>query len=347
MVDKVRIQDRITNAHLKGLLVKAGMSDEYVESYHDYAPRSRGKEYSPYAHFYRDRLSNQRIMVVSILPHITNAGFSIVPQFRQVGSKFISEENCFEAEIDNGTIKVTCVNDQPGGAKKFDQLTWHPQIYLNGVEQFSGAPLWLDTDPMNPGYHFNTVEWDYGFCKRRIRVIEGRIRERWVFVTNPLGEVRIKHNRTGTSMFKKSGKYWISNDEEMVPTAAFDRASYPFTVMASPETFFPDPHTETSSVDGQLSRENQTESWASIKGNAGNSQYDDIAELWVPQIRSAASASTWNRLARSVYLFDTTPLPNNAIQTIVVLSLYVTLKDDPLSISPTFNIYSSNPASNT
>ncbi len=346
-MDKVRLQDRIKDTHLNKLITQAGMSKEYVELLHDYAPRSRGKEHTPYARFYRDKLSGRRVMVASMLPRVSHTGFSIVPRWRSVGRKFIAEENCFGAKIDNGTVTVTCVNDQPTGGKVNDQLIWHPQLYLDNVEQFSGNPVWLDTDPINSGYNFNTLEWDYGFCKRRVRIIEGRIRERWVFTANPNGEVRIKHNHAG-ALRLKMGEFKINGDEELVPVSAFDEAKYPFEVMASPETFYPDPHVEVSSVDGNAKHIDAAGiTWAALRDGAGTTFGDSQAIRNVWQLVGHADTDRFISLARSIFVYDTSGLPNDATVTAGTFSIQGESKQDAGSWTPDINVYKSTPFSNT
>ena len=344
MIDKLAPEYQTKDLHFANLLTRQGMSKDYVELLHDYSPRSRGREHTPYARFYRDRISGGKIMVAGLLPYVTHAGFFIVPRFRQVGSKFISEENCFHAEVDGGTIKVTCINDQPTGGKVNDQLIWRPQLFLNNVEQFSGNPIWLDTDPINSGYHFNTLEWDYGFCKRRVRIIEGRIRERWVFTANPNGEVRIKHNHTG-ALKLKMGEFEINDDEELVPASVFDGAEYPFEVMASPETFYPDPDAESTSVDGNVAHQSANDTWAAHQGGAGTHSYDSNADDYVAYI--GWTQTGWGGLFRSIHLFDSSGLPDGAVVSAATFSVRGTSKADTLSITPDVNVYKSTPFANT
>ena len=76
------------------------------------------------------------------------------------------------------------LSDQPDGAKKDDEVNFHVRnCIINGVESLtlSDAPTLLDIDPMNENYPNNTLEWDYGICLRRVRLIEGRLLGSWVF----------------------------------------------------------------------------------------------------------------------------------------------------------------------
>ena len=122
----------------------------------------------------------------------------------------------------------------------------------------------LPIDPVNSGYSNNTLVWDYGICLRQIRAIEGRLHEHWVFDRNPIGEVRVQHNHTGTYPLNL-GPYAISSDIELVPASVFDEAEYPFLVGASPETFYPDADPETSSVDGPVADAGNNLTWANLR----------------------------------------------------------------------------------
>ena len=148
-VKRVALQDRIKDTHLIDLLKKQGIDKDYVELSQDYAPRSLGKEHSPYARFYKDRKSNKKVMVVSILPHVTADGHKIECGWLPIGNKYHSKINLFKAIVRGRQIKVTTLSDQPDGRKKNDSVTWNPQLFLNGIEQSHGnvTLLQMDTQP--------------------------------------------------------------------------------------------------------------------------------------------------------------------------------------------------------
>jgi len=50
----------VTDPVLLSALAKQGIDKDFVEFVQDYAPRSLGKEHSPYAKFYRDLNTNKR-----------------------------------------------------------------------------------------------------------------------------------------------------------------------------------------------------------------------------------------------------------------------------------------------
>ena len=345
---------KLTDSHIAGLLTKQGIDPRFVGLKQDYASRSLGKEHSPYARFWEDPVSHKRIMEVGILPRVTNAGFFIVPKFRQSGNKFISEENCFGVEVRNDkSIRATCVNDQPNGRKRGDWAEWRPQVFLDGVEQTCGKPVWLETDHINPNYHFNVLEYDYGFCKRRIRIIEGRFRDRITLTSNPNTEVRVANNATGNMRLKFGSRDRMGDpigrvigDTEIISKEELASARYPITIGASPETFYPDAHVENSSVDGVTTHNEAEVTWATILAGAGTSADDSVTGAHQGYYRADGSTDKWLQLTRNIYLFDTSGISAIATVTGAVFSLYGYEKADTLSASPDYNVYKSTPFSN-
>jgi len=349
---------QVTDPTLLTALTKQGIDWRYVELYQDYAPaydlqgiRIKGR--SPYAKFYRHIETNKQWMVVSQLPMVNADGIKVEVGWEKSGAKYASKVNQFQAQVSSKTTTITCINDQPTGQKKGNSLTYTPHLYLNGVEVFCGKETLLAVDPVNANYQNNVLEWDYGICKRRLRIIEGKILGTWVFATNPNGEVRIQYDQVGD--FKLHlGQYAISDTEELIPAKAFENPwsfgvpSYPVTVCDS-LTFYPDAHTESTSVDGTCQRDaSPNEVWATIRVGAGTSHYDDLAKIYSPQMVSGPASTYWGTLARPIALYNTASLPDNAIISAAVESHYSTAEcADPSGNTPNIAIYASSPASNT
>lgn len=338
-------------------LTEQKIDSRYVEFYQDYAPRSLGKEHSPYAKFYRDLKSRKKIMVVSGLPMVKPDGTKIDVGWTKQGNKYVSKANLFSAIVDRGQVTLTCLSDQPSGTKKDAQVIWNPQLFLDGKEVKGSKAALLDVDPTNPNYHQNTFEWDYGICKRRIRIIEGRFREKWVFDSNPQGEVRIKHNISGNLPLKlgrgrdssvEDIQVQVDGDTEIVSIEEFSKAVYPVEIGASPETFYPDAHEENTSVDGQVRRKDVGGlTWESIHDDAGTAADPSDASANTALIHADANQDKWDWLDRSIFLFDTSGLPDVCTITGAVLSIYSVNKWNRLGVASTFGIFSSNPNTNT
>lgn len=109
----------------------------------------------------------------------------------------------------------------------------------------------------------------------------------------------------------------------------------------------PDPSPETVSVDGRVVRQGVDESFAALRGGAGNSAASNEATANFARLSCSATSGQFSGLYRAIMLFDTSSLGASAVVSSAVLSLYGTFKNDPASWSPSLDIYSSAPASNT
>lgn len=346
---------KVTDLVLLSALGKQGIDKDYVEFVRGYAPRSIGKEHSPYAKFYRDLKSNKRFMVASSLPMVKPDGKKIEVGFTSIPTGgFRSKANLFLCEVAGKEVTLTCLSDQPDGSKEGERVAWRPQLFLDGSEINGGQPTLLPTDPTGGNYRENTLEWSYGICKRRIRIIEGRFRERWIFGSNPHGTVRIKHNfdgslklRLGSARDAEGNPLRVSviGDEEIVEASEFDKAVFPVQVGAT-ATYYPDADPETNTFDGYWGSVNAAgDSWADIRNGIneyGNDADDDIYPCYI----RGYDNTYWRNLTKANYGFDVSPL-NFAVILATTLYLYGFGKSDGLSCNPDTNVYSSSPASNT
>jgi len=118
------------------------------------------------------------------------------------------------------------------------------------------------------------------------------------------------------------------------------------------DTSYPDPHPETTTVDGVVAEGSQSLNWWSWSGlvnNSGDYGGDDYAEDDCIRIFANTGDGTddWRSLIRSIFLFDTSGIGGSSMIDSAVFSVYGTEKGDGLSITPDINVYSSNPTSNT
>lgn len=351
MLQKVTDSSKIvTDGVVLRELARQNIDKDYVEFCQDYAPRSLGKGHSPYAKFYRDLKSGKKFMVASGLPKVKPDGKKIevgfTPSVDTPAGKYRSKANLFLVIIDGKEVSLTCLSDQPYGAKALDQVVYQPQLFLNNNEVLpvTKAGILLETDPVNENYHNNVLIWNYGICIRRIRIIEGRFRERWLFYANPNGNVRIKHNQSGSYKLKL-GEYAINDDEEFIPASIFNEAEYPFEISAS-ATYYPDAGSGNATVDG-YAREIVTlgETWANILGGDGVDANDTDTDNFGAIFRSHASNNWWYN-ARAILVYDASGLPDGCIKSAATLSVRFQSKADTLSTTPDTNVYSSAPANN-
>lgn len=111
------------------------------------------------------------------------------------------------------------------------------------------------------------------------------------------------------------------------------------------ETFYPDPHPEISSVDGYVTQTGE-QTWASLIAALGNGSNDTWDGVTFVAMGAGYAAGGYNMLSRGIFLFDTSGLPDTAVITAGVLSLYGYGVDDRLFADPDVNIYSALPATN-
>jgi hypothetical protein len=342
------VTDSVLLAHLES----QGIDKDYVELTSDYANKVKGKS-SPYAKFYRDLKSDKQFAVFSQLPMCDHEGVLVDVGWIKDGEVYIEKNNLFRTLVQGTYVEITIRNDQPDGRKAGHQVSFHPQLFLDGVEQKSvseNATL-LDKDPVNPNYTNNTLEWDYGICKRKLRLIEGGLLGSWIFDKNPGGEIKIVYNQSGDFRLKL-GQFKVNDDEELVSAIYFNEPvfGYPLTISDS-ATFYPDANPETTTVDGYVSQyDGNGVTWAAIRDGAGSEAGDSVDGYAIGQIYADDESNKWRMIRRGIFLFDTSSLDDNATISAATLSLFgrdVYPKDDPAGWLPTINVYSSAPASNT
>jgi hypothetical protein len=111
-------------------------------------------------------------------------------------------------------------------------------------------------------------------------------------------------------------------------------------------TAYPDPGDPgTTTCDGNLHVSIFGDTWANvIAGNANDVNVTGTQLLSAAGFVGSPNANLWAELWRSMCLFDTSAVAGATV-TAATLSLYGSAKQDNLSASPTFNIYTATPAS--
>ena len=168
-------------------IVDRGLDPSYVEFWKDYTPTER--DLLGVAKHYRDRKTGVCFAVIGQRPHFNEDGLRIEPRWYAHDGGYVSGFNRFASTVAGKATTYSCAKGD---------AAWSPQVFLDGEEVMCGDPVLLDGDPINENYHQNTLEWDYGICKRRLRIIEGQLRERYFFFADPGGGVKIKSNWIGT-----------------------------------------------------------------------------------------------------------------------------------------------------
>lgn len=121
--------------------------------------------------------------------------------------------------------------------------------------------------------------------------------------------------------------------------------SFGFSVL----TAYPDPNPETNSMDAYVHhRIAAGGTWAAVHDAAtANYDWDATAQFIMVKIGSSASSDKWVDIIRIFTLFLTSSLGAGATISDSTLSGYGYAKADSGSWSPTINVYTSSPASNT
>ena len=112
-------------------------------------------------------------------------------------------------------------------------------------------------------------------------------------------------------------------------------------------TVYPNPHPESTSVDGWVAE--QTDAvWATIRAAAGD-DHQDATGGQALMVRLERVGTNWSEISRSIFLYDTSPLTASAniSETIMSLKGTTTQSANDLGGTWTYNVYTSNPASNT
>jgi len=345
----------VTDPVLLAHLARLGVDQDYVELAQDYASAEIDgqlvKGRSPYAKFYRDRKSGQHFAVISQLPMVDADGNPVLAGWQAVDAGFEAKNNLFTTRVLGLETGLSIRNDQPDGRKSGQKVTCRPRLFLDGVEQVpvSEKASLLAVDPLNSQYAGNTLEWDYGICNRRLRVIEGGLFGYWLFTGNPGGAVEIRYSQQGDFRLRL-GQYSDGEDRESITADAFRQAEYPLLVSDS-ATFNPNANPESTSVDGYVYHSTgglgTGISWPTLVAAAGSASDDSSVTAVAMGIYSDNVSNKWRLIYRGIFLFDTSSLPDDAVINAATLSLYGYAKLDGLSATPNINIYLSAPASNT
>lgn len=138
---------------------------------------------------------------------------------------------------------------------------------------------------------------------------------------------------------------WRFIGKKVIPRAFFRNATYPVTADAV-TTFYPDPHPESTTVDGRVHQTGTDLSWADLRDGAGDGFEDSTTALFCPRLdSSAATSDTWDFMVRGIHLFDTAALSDAATISDAEFGFKTDTIDD--NFDQSFEIVGSTPTSNT
>lgn len=246
--------------------------------------------------------------------------------------EWFSEDNLFDA-----TVKQEKVTIWKDGWK----MHWDPKVSVGGknYKAVTPYPTLLLKDPINENYYGNTLEWDYGVCKRHLRMIEGMLFEYFIFDTNPGGDVEIKSN-----LYKDSNFTWsippfaydaegnpieieVIGKDKVVRASEFNRKDVIYPITIDPTSTF-----TTSSSDG-YQYSNSTDWTAGAWSTIWSADHDvgtaystadtyTLLVLWTSGNYWAPASEYLADIGRCFVFFDTSGLPNDCEIDSAVLKLY-------------------------
>jgi hypothetical protein len=168
---------------------------------------------------------------ISQAPIYNDDGSAVDCSWHGTEDAYVIVNNVFSAQVIGAYITTTYQGQS---------MSWNPIVMVDSKEYVAkGSPRVLAVDPINSNYLGNTLEWDYGVCVRRVRVIEGLIQETWIFDKDPKGTVWIKDNAQ-----KSAGFTWAIapyaydannnaitiNQYKQVMASDMAKATYPVTI---------------------------------------------------------------------------------------------------------------------
>jgi len=274
---------------------------------------------------------NKYKAIISSAPMARPDGEEIDPSWRKEDSTYISDKNFYAVRVEGVEVEVIAAYDMGDNTKKGDKSFWSPQVFLDDqeIKAINEEPLLLETDPINDYYENNVLEWDYGICKRRLRIIEGMVQEFYIFEENPEGDIVIKSNTE--SDLEPSGYYAIDDegshiegfevvdDKKIVPKTGFDDVVYPVVI---DDSYGP------LSADGEINLQSST-SYSQAHdfvypGSLTTYVSDTGPTALVGQkIRNYYDDSTTYVIYRGYVYFDTSGLPAGVDITSANLNLFV------------------------
>lgn len=332
---------------LADILDKLGIDPANVELKHDYGIgiASDGIKLSPYTQTYYDKETKQYIASISEIPMCLMDGRMIDSSWDYIDGSYIAGINTFNCFVRGTNVWVRSNTNLT--------RTYHAQLFEDDLEIFPTSiyPT-LINDPLNKNYGANTLEWDYGICKRWVRVIESRIMGMWVFEEIPTRTVRFKYNQSGDFLLHL-GPFNISDDEELVTPEDF-QSLIPrpdgLHIIGDTDVFYPDADPETNTVDGNVRRYVAAgEAFSTLRNGNGTHAFDTTDTNVFAYLSARNAGGVWNNLHRSIFLFDTSSIGAMSTVTKATLSLYVNAKSNTMIGMgvPTYAVTTSTPASDT
>ena len=250
---------------------------------------------------------------------------------------FEVRNNVFYAKVEGTKVTVTYQGETS---------TYDPVVYIGSTGHTAKSVTLVAVDPTNSFYRNNILEWDYGVCIRRIRVIEGLIQETFIFDKDPKGTVWIKDNAQQTSGYEWSIEpYAYDADGNNVPVNEYKQVSAKDMESAVyPVTIDPTDQFVTSASDGHLAAFGQPFNtvWTAVSANS----ISNTGACFYIGMYESPSLYRWY-IHRGCVFFDTSAIPDSVTISAANVSLYgftdTSTTDFNISISNGMSTYPHDP----
>jgi hypothetical protein len=257
---------------------------------------------------------------ISSMPMFTADMKPIDCKWYQSGSVFTAGNNIFKASVIGTTI-------QSNYDKKY--IFWNPIVIAGGKEYTAedSNPVILLVDPTNNYYQENTLQWDYGICLRRVRIIEGMIQETFIFDKDPGCDIEIKSNTAKDNDFTYDispfaydavGNELAISPNKLIKSDILAKAIYPVTI---------DP-TITFNITVEDTNFRTLKTTYNMAWNATAADYVLKYSLQLTVGEYCPDTNGKYQIRRSALYFDTSSLSSHCSITSANLSLHVVTNEN-------------------
>jgi len=261
--------------------------------------------------------------------------------------------------LTGATVNWTAVQDQwYHWAFVYDASDSEVEIFVDGLSIGTAAVTGSIFDATTPLHFGATQVPDKYFSGRmdEIRFWKGEERTQ----TQIRQHMGVDLNESDESLTNLTGYWKLDND--LTDSSGNSHtltnngtATFSTAVGFEYDTFWPDSNTESTSVDGYVGEDdgaacNTARSWADlIAVTSGNQPNYTNATFFPVDIQACGTGDTdqWRNIRRGITVFDTSAIPDTNAISAATLSLYITDKSDPLSITPDMCVYDSTLATDT
>lgn len=209
----------------------------------------------------------------------------------------------------------------------------------------------LETDPVNPDLHYNTLEWNYGVALRRLRVIKGSYCATWHPVKTVKSDVAIDYGKGAGNA--RLGSWRLGNDittsrllittptSELIPAALW----IPGAIVGDSAPF----ESNADYVDGITAHSHSAgtnETWAHVRDGDGSykSDFDDGNTSLIDYVAADTGTDKWQYMYRGIMQYNTSSLSGATVTGWTLVTVGVD-KGDTLGVTPTVVLTESAPAS--